>query len=104
MKAEDFMTKNPVTLVPDMLIVDVIRTMRKTKHESFPVLENGKIVGILTYSDIILQQLGEKHDYEQTIVDALKKKVRDIMQKKVIAVPPDMDIDAVARLIFRTGY
>ncbi len=105
MKAEDFMTRNPITMKPDTSIVDVIKVIRKTKHDGFPVVENEKVVGILTYDDIMLQPLREdEHDYKKQVSDALDKQVRDIMRRRVIAIPPDMEMDAVARLMFRTGH
>ncbi len=105
MKAEDFMTKNPVALNPAMGIVEVIRIMRKTKHDGFPVMENEKVIGMLTYEDIILQPLGGAgQDDKKKIAAALEKKVHEVMQKRVVAIPPEMEMDAVARLMFRTGY
>ncbi len=105
MKASDFMTRNPAVLSQDLKIVEVIRMMRKTRHNSFPVVENKKVVGILTHEDIILQPLkGEEHNYKQDIADSLDKKVSDIMTRRVIAVLPNMEMEAVARLMFRTGH
>lgn len=105
MRAEDVMTKTPITVSPETGIIDVIKLIRKTRHDGFPVVENEKLVGVLTYDDIILQPLRkEVQDYTTQIVDALGKKVQDIMQRRVIAIPPDMEINAVARLIFRTGH
>ncbi len=105
MKAEDFMTKNPITLKEETPIVDVIKLIRKTKHDGFPVVNGKKIVGILTYDDIMLQPLREEeHNYKQHVADALDKKTGDIMTRRVIAIPPDMEMDAVARLMFRTGH
>ena len=105
MKAEDFMTKNPITMKPDTSVVDMIKVIRKTRHDGFPVVEGQKVVGILTYDDIMLQPLKEEeHDYKKQVSDALDKKVGDIMRRRVIAIPPDMEMDAVARLMFRTGH
>ncbi len=107
MKAEDFMNKSPVTLAPALSIRDAVLIMRKTKHDSFPIVnKDGIVVGMLTYSDIILQPLEkkEKYDFDKEVVDSFGKKVSDIMQKRVIAVPPEMEMNAVARLMFRSGY
>jgi len=105
MKAVDFMTKNPITLGVNTSVVDVIKLIRKTKKDGFPVVEGEKVVGFLTYDDIMLQPLREEeHNYKQHVADALDKKTGDIMTRRVVAIPPDMEMDAVARLMFRTGH
>jgi CIC family chloride channel protein len=47
------MVTNPVTVSPDEMISDVIALMRSFKIDATPVLESGKLIGILTNLDIV---------------------------------------------------
>lgn len=46
------MTKNPVTITPDTTIGDAARLMLDRKIAGLPVVDKGRVVGILTESDI----------------------------------------------------
>jgi acetoin utilization protein AcuB len=48
----DVMTRNVVTASPETNLVDVAKTMLDRKIGGLPVLENGRLVGIVTESDI----------------------------------------------------
>jgi CBS domain-containing protein/gamma-glutamyl:cysteine ligase YbdK (ATP-grasp superfamily) len=50
---KDVMRRNPVTAAPETLTVDAIRTMRKNKLGCLPVVDRGKLVGIVTDHDLI---------------------------------------------------
>jgi CBS domain-containing protein len=52
--AQDVMTANPMTVTPDTPISPAITTLI-TKHiSSLPVVENGKLAGVLTRTDLML--------------------------------------------------
>ncbi|MDW8325989.1 MAG: CBS domain-containing protein [Anaerolineales bacterium] len=46
------MTRNPITIRPDETVFDAARLMLQHKIAGLPVVEGGKVVGILTESDI----------------------------------------------------
>jgi CBS domain-containing protein len=48
----DIMTRNVVTVSPDTDLNEVARTMLERKIGGLPVLEHGRVVGIITESDI----------------------------------------------------
>jgi len=50
---KDVMTTDPVTTTPDAPLADAARTMLERKIGCLPVLEGGKLVGILTESDFV---------------------------------------------------
>ncbi|MCF6287792.1 MAG: CBS domain-containing protein [Proteobacteria bacterium] len=50
---KDVMTTNPITAAPDTLTVEAIRLMRKNKLGCLPVVEKGKLVGLITDHDLI---------------------------------------------------
>ena len=49
----DVTIRNPVTIPPDVPIQQAIRTMRGVRAGSLPVIERGRIVGILTTGDLL---------------------------------------------------
>lgn len=53
MKVKDYMTQNPITVQPETNIEDAALVIYKNKIGSLPVVQNGKIVGILTIMDIL---------------------------------------------------
>ncbi len=52
MRVSEIMTKHPLTVTPDTPIEVAAKLMRKYKIASLPVLEEGKVVGIITESDL----------------------------------------------------
>ncbi len=52
MEVKDIM-KNPVTLTPDTPLEETLWIRQKKKIGSFPVMDNGKLVGIVTETDMI---------------------------------------------------
>ena len=47
------MTENPLTVTPTIDIRDAARLLRERKIGGLPVLENGKIIGVITTSDVL---------------------------------------------------
>ncbi len=52
-KVHQAMTPNPRSVTPDTTIEDIATTMAEEKLYTLPVVENGKIVGVLGKSDIL---------------------------------------------------
>jgi len=53
LKVEQAMTPNPVTVGPETDIEDVARLMVDKKYHTLPVMEGGKIVGIVGKEDVL---------------------------------------------------
>jgi acetoin utilization protein AcuB len=53
MKVKDVMTTNPLTFPPDMPFERVMKIGQERKIATFPVVDNGKVLGIATESDLI---------------------------------------------------
>lgn len=49
----DIMRKNPITATPDTRTVDAIRLMREKKVGCLPIVRDGKLVGIITETDLV---------------------------------------------------
>jgi len=72
MKVKDIMVKDPVTISPDMPVEEAIWMGKEKGIGAFPVVEKGKLIGIITESDIsgIVSRalgLGEKGSKRITI-------------------------------------
>ncbi len=48
----EFMTKDPVSASPDMEIEDVTRIMGENKYRRVPVVQDGRLMGIVSTADI----------------------------------------------------
>jgi acetoin utilization protein AcuB len=62
---EDVMTADPATVTPDDTLEEAARLMRERKISGLPVVEGGRVTGILTESDVFgalceLLGVGEK--------------------------------------------
>lgn len=56
--AKDVMTRKVVTIKPSADIVDAVSKFRKKKVRRLPVLESGKVIGIITLKDILRMDPG----------------------------------------------
>lgn len=50
---EDVMSRNVVTMAPRALVADAARTMRRQRIGAIPVVEDERLVGMLTRSDLL---------------------------------------------------
>ena len=58
---KDYMTKNVISVNPSTPTEDVIRIMKESDHNSYPVVdENNKLVGMVTSFDILLKDWADE--------------------------------------------
>jgi acetoin utilization protein AcuB len=99
MKIKHWMTKDPITVTPDTLAVEAQKIMRENKIRHLPVVDKGKLVGIVTFRNLIEAAPSSAtslsiHELNYLI---MKIKIKDIMKKNVLTVSPeDTVIDAIA--------
>jgi acetoin utilization protein AcuB len=87
MKVKEIMKKNPVTVTPDTPFEDALRIGQENKIGSFPVMDNGKLVGITTESDIVrflIHSLGIHEEGSRITIVGLGKKLGDL--EKIISI------------------
>jgi acetoin utilization protein AcuB len=87
MKVKEIMKKNPMTLTPDTPFEEALRLGQEKKIGAFPVVENGKLVGITTESDIIrfvTRVLGIKEEGSRITIEGLGGKLGDL--EKIVSV------------------
>lgn len=87
-KVKDYMSTNVITLSPEQNLEEVIRIIRETKHDGFPVEENDSIIGIITTRDLVMRE---------------GKDVGDVMTGEVAITFPETNLIDAARIMFRRG-
>ena len=51
--AEDMMTPEPVTIEPSATVVEAARAIAGKRHNRLPVVEHGRLVGVVTRVDVL---------------------------------------------------
>jgi CBS domain-containing protein len=51
--ASDLMTEDPVTIEPDATVHQAARQISRSKHNRLPVIEHGRLVGVVTRVDVL---------------------------------------------------
>jgi acetoin utilization protein AcuB len=95
MRIKQMMTENPVTVSPDTSVLDAQRIMKEKKIRRLPIVEKGKLVGIVTKTELLEATPSLTHD----LTDILsKKKVKEMMRKSPITVTPDTPFEDALRI------
>jgi len=87
MKVKEVMKKNPITLSPDTPFEEALRIGQDKKIGSFPVMDKGKLVGIITESDTVrflTRALGLREEGSRVTIEGLGGKFGDL--EKIIAI------------------
>jgi len=87
MKVKEIMKKNPVTLTPDTPFEEALKIGQDKRIGSFPVVENGKLVGIATESDIVrflTRSLGIREEGSRITIEGLGGKLTNL--EKIISI------------------
>ncbi len=94
--ARDIMVTDPITVNPDTTVYQIAKIMAEKNIGSVIVVENGRVVGIVTEEDLIRRVLAEGRDPNRT-------RAGDIMSRPVVHVSPDTEVKEVALLMARLG-
>ncbi len=95
------MTRNPLTVRPDDSIAEALERMRREKVRHFPVLEGGKLMGIVSRQDLLYaspSSVTSLNVWEVTYLVS-QVKVREVMTKRVITVQEDCPVEEAARVL-----
>ena len=97
----EIMMGSPVTVAPDVTLnfVNDVISLGRIRH--IPVVENGKLVGVLSERDLIGAAANRIFGLKQKSRSTLLKTelVKTVMRKRVITVSPDTPIKEAARLM-----
>jgi len=84
-RCEEVMTKDPVCCAPDETAAHAAGLMKSEEIGPIPVVENRKVVGIVTDRDLAMKIVAEGRD-------AKKTRVRDVMTPRVVTCHDDDDL------------
>lgn len=96
------MTANPTTITSAMTIVDALQLMRSNKFRRLPVVDSGKLVGIVTDRD--LREVSASPATSLSVFELnyllAKMQVKDIMTKKVVTISAEATVEEAALLMY----
>ncbi|MGD2165901.1 MAG: CBS domain-containing protein [Anaerolineae bacterium] len=103
MLVKNRMTKNPITVKPDLPIAEALEWMRREKIRHFPVVnKKGKLVGIVARDDLLYASPSPVTSLSMWEVTYLMSQVtvEEAMTKDVITVSEEMPLEEAARVMF----
>jgi acetoin utilization protein AcuB len=95
MRIKQMMTENPVTVSPDILISDAQRIMKEKKIRRLPVVDKGKLVGIVTKTELLEAAPSLEHELKDVLS---KMRVNEIMRKNPVTVTPETPFEDALRI------
>jgi CBS domain-containing protein len=85
MKVRELMTNKPTTVEPETTLGEVATLMKQEDCGSIPVVQGGRLVGIVTDRDIVIRGIAAG-------VDPKTQRVSKVMSSDPVTVGPDEDI------------
>lgn len=97
------MTKNPMTVTADTKVDEVAHLIKKHNFRRLPVVDDGKLVGFLSDSDLMRVAPSSATTLSRYEINSLLAKicVRDIMKKDVVSVNVDATIEEAALIMYK---
>ena len=91
MNIREVMTPNPRCVAPNESIQSAARIMRDEDTGVVPVVENGKVLGMVTDRDIVIRAVAEGAKFDGP--------VRAILSEDVVCATPDMSTREAEKLM-----
>jgi len=100
MRIRDMMTKNPMTVDSDTYVLDAQKIMKENNIRRLPVVEKGKLVGIVTKHDLLEASPSPATSLSIHELNYLlsKMKVKEIMKKNPVTFNPDTPFEEALRI------
>lgn len=90
-KIEEIMSSNCITVSKDNNIYDAARLMNEHNIGFIPVVDQNKLIGVITDRDLVIRGYAAKKD--GTIL------VTDVLTKELITIKPDATVDEAAEIM-----
>lgn len=115
--ARDIMTPDPVTVTPELPVTDAAKLMVERRVGALPVLEGGRLIGLVTEGDLIMADVKVEFPtyidllsgfifyppsvrrFENELKKAVGAEVKDVMTSEPVTVTADTSIEDVATLM-----
>jgi len=89
----EIMSRDPHLLSPETPIKQAAERMQRYGYEGYPVVEGGKVVGLLT-----------RRAVDRTLSHKLNLKVGDVMEAGEATIKPEEPLEGLQRLMTETGW
>ena len=90
-KVKDIMTTDVVTTTSDIDVVNAFEKLMEYKISSLPVVEEGKLIGIITATDVGHNLILDKYE--------LGTSVNEIMITTVVTISPDDTLETAIKVM-----
>ena len=90
-KVKEIMTTDVITITPDVDVVCAFEKLMKHKISSLPVVEDDKLIGIITATDVGHNLILDKYE--------LGTSVEEIMISPVVTVSPEDTIETALKVM-----
>jgi acetoin utilization protein AcuB len=103
MLVKNRMTKNPITVKPDLPIAEALEWMRREKVRHFPVVnKKGELVGIIARDDLLYASPSPVTSLSMWEITYLMSQVtvKEAMTAEVITTSEDTPLEEAARTMF----
>jgi CBS domain-containing protein len=91
-RVDQAMTRDPQSIAPLTPVSEAARLMRSKDVGSVPVVEDGRLVGMVTDRDIALRLVAEGKDAQAT-------PVADVASAEIVTVRPEQELDSALQLM-----
>jgi CBS domain-containing protein len=91
---KEVMTRDVRACEPNATVAEAAKVMAKEDVGPVPIVEDGRLVGIVTDRDIVVRVVAEGRDPNSTTV-------REIASTELVTVSPDDDLDEALNLLAR---
>ncbi len=88
----DLMTSSPATAEPSSTVADVARTMANEDVGPVPIVDGGRLVGLVTDRDLVIRVIAEGRDPNSTTIG-------EIASADLTTVTPDSDLQEALDLM-----
>ena len=104
MLVKNWMSKNVVTVDANGSMQDAMDLLKKYDIRMLPVMKKGKLAGIITDRDLKKASASDATTLEihELLYLLTKIKVKDIMTRDVITVPPDFTVEETAQVLLKS--
>jgi acetoin utilization protein AcuB len=101
MLVSERMSHPVISIAPDLPILEALNLIKRERIRRTPVVEHGKLVGIISEKDLLHATPSEATTLSVWELNYLLSKiqVKDVMTRKVITVTVDTPIEEAARLM-----
>lgn len=89
---KDVMTREVRACEPTATVVEAAKVMAREDVGPIPIVEDGRLVGIITDRDIVVQVVAAGRDVNSTTVG-------DVASRDLVTVSPDDDLDDALTLL-----